>query len=287
MSDVDNIPPPPPALHRTHSFSRQYIPPSSQPSEKITSKLNDCTLKMLNCANAGYVDRPPINRPDICKMTKVIEPSYVDKNKEEKEIITDSKLDWVKKKLYDQYKNEQEFHENENYHSAYRDDVCKDNESLYFYHHEPPYIPSFDNLSYETKFNTIGPISKSIYNNHAQYIDNISCNKYHISTCNLNKFTNSSNLLNDRCFSHSLSNFNLAHAHHNQFSTMPYGQYHSIVGGVPDATIIGGPYNHKATSGHLIPKAQYRDFHSGTPTWRHRQYSSRGSSSSGNSSSRK
>lgn len=155
----------------------------------------------------------------------------------------------------------QQFYPDENYYQCAKN---KENSTFFLYHHEPPqYVPNFETQNFPAKFNTIGPSKCRDKSPHLN-------NKYHSSQCDLNQF-DSNNLLNGRYFSSSLNNF--PHSHYN---STPYTQFNGVGG----STIIGDSFASMTTAG--TPNKQQ----AGMP-WKHRPCPSRGSSSSGTSSTRK
>ncbi|KAG5676059.1 hypothetical protein PVAND_005913 [Polypedilum vanderplanki] len=157
--------------------------------------------------------------------------------------------------------------------------------SVYFYHHEPPtYLPNYDNIStkYPDKYSTMPPIGSECP---AGVIPlqqfNIPMSKVHASTCNLNNQLNSSNLISNHHFSNSLSNFNIMDTQlQNYYNFNPsFTQLPSSRGGPPygSSSIIGSSFaSNISLNG--TPKNQQN------MPWKHRQCSSRSSSSGTNSS---
>jgi hypothetical protein len=159
--------------------------------------------------------------------------------------------------------------------------------SVYFYHHEPPnYLPNYDNISvkYPDKYSTMPPIGSECP---AGVIPlqqfNIPLSKVHASTCNLNNQLNSSNLISSHHFSNSLNNFNMMDAQiQNYYNFNPsFTQLPSSRGGG------GPPYGSSSIIGSSFASNISLN---GTPKnpnmpWKHRQCSSRSSSSGTNSSS--
>lgn len=166
--------------------------------------------------------------------------------------------------------------------------------SFYLYHHEPAsYLPNYDNISskYPDKYNTMDCGSGQMLP--LQHF-NIPISKLHASTCNLNNQFNSSNLINGHHFSNSLSNFNMMDPHQQiqnyynfnpSFTQLPEAMRRSggVVAGMPGAfgssSIIGSSFaSNISLNG--TPKQQ------ANMPWKHRQCSSRSSSSGTNSSSK-
>lgn len=164
--------------------------------------------------------------------------------------------------------------------------------SFYLYHHEPAsYLPNYDNISskYPDKYNTMDCSGQVFPLQHF----NIPISKLHASTCNLNNQFNSSNLINGHHFSTSLSNFNMMDPHQQiqsyynfnpSFTQLPEAMRRSGgVGGMPGAfgssSIMGSSFaSNISLNG--TPKTQ------ANMPWKHRQGSSRSSSSGTNSSSK-
>lgn len=168
--------------------------------------------------------------------------------------------------------------------------------SFYLYHHEPAsYLPNYDNISsskYPEKYNTMdcggGGVGGQMLP--LQHF-NIPISKLHASTCNLNNQFNPSNLINGHHFSNSLSNFNMMDPHQQlqnyynfnpSFTQLPEAMRRSAGLGVPGAfgssSIIGSSFaSNISLNG--TPKQL-----ANTP-WKHRNCSSRSSSSGTNSSS--
>lgn len=160
--------------------------------------------------------------------------------------------------------------------------------SVYFYHHEPPtYLPNYDNISskYPDKYSTMPPTSGGVECPAGVYPlqhFNIPISKVHASTCNLNNQFNSSNLISTHNFSNSLNNFNVMDAQiQNYYNFNPsFTQLPSSRGGAPfgSSSIMGSSFASNISL-------------NGTPKnpnmpWKHRQCSSRSSSSGTNSSSK-
>lgn len=177
--------------------------------------------------------------------------------------------------------------------------LCEDHQlydkenSFYLYHHEPAsYLPNYDNISskYPDKYNTMDCAGQMFPLQHF----NIPISKLHASTCNLNNQFNSSNLINGHHFSNSLSNFNMMDPHQQiqnyynfnpSFATqLPEAMRRSGgVGGMPGAfgssSMIGSSFaSNISLNG--TPKQQ------ANMPWKHRNCSSRSSSSGTNSSSK-
>lgn len=164
--------------------------------------------------------------------------------------------------------------------------------SFYLYHHEPAsYLPNYDNIpsKYPDKYNTMDCAGQMLPLQHF----NIPISKLHASTCNLNNQFNSSNLINGHHFSNSLSNFNMMDPHQQiqnyynfnpSFTQLPEEMRRGGgVGGMPGAfgssSIIGSSFaSNVSLNG--TPKQQ------ANMPWKHRQCSSRSSSSGTNSSSK-
>lgn len=165
--------------------------------------------------------------------------------------------------------------------------------SFYLYHHEPAsYLPNYDNISskYPDKYNTMDCAGQMFPLQHF----NIPISKLHASTCNLNNQFNSSNLINGHHFSNSLSNFNMMDPHQQiqnyynfnpSFTQLPEAMRRSENGGgVPGAfgssSIMGSSFaSNISLNG--TPKQQQANM-----PWKHRNCSSRSSSSGTNSSSK-
>lgn len=155
--------------------------------------------------------------------------------------------------------------------------------SFYFFHHEPPnYLPNYDNIS-SNKYSMVNNCTASTFP--LQHF-NIPISKVqHASTCNLNNQFNSSNLISSQHFSSSLNNFNVIDTqlqnYYNfnpSFTQLPRGT--TPTGGIAtfgSSSIIGSSFASNISL-------------NGTPKnanmpWKHRQCSSRSSSSGTNSSS--
>lgn len=164
--------------------------------------------------------------------------------------------------------------------------------SFYLYHHEPAaYLPNYDNVSskYPEKYATMDCAGQVFPLQHF----NIPISKIHASTCNLNNNQfNSSNLINGHHFSNSLSNFNMMDPHQQiqsyynfnpSFTQLPESMRRSAGGVGPGAfgssSIIGSSFaSNISLNG--TPKQQ------ANMPWKHRNCSSRSSSSGTNSSSK-
>lgn len=163
------------------------------------------------------------------------------------------------------------------------------NSSFYFYHHEPPtYLPNYDNISsnkYPDKYSTMPSETCPAGVIPLQHF-NIPISKVqHASTCNLNNQFNSSNLINSHHFSNSLNNFNMMDTQiQNYYNFNPsFTQLPPTRGGggggapFGSSSIIGSSFaSNISLNG--TPKNQ-------NMPWKHRQCSSRSSSSGTNSSS--
>lgn len=155
--------------------------------------------------------------------------------------------------------------------------------SFYFFHHEPPNcLPNYDNIS-STKYPMVDSCPGSTF---PLQQFNIPISKVqHASTCNLNNQFNASNLISSQHFSNSLNNFNMIDTqlqnYYNfnpSFTQLPRGT--TPAGGIAtfgSSSIIGSSFASNISL-------------NGTPKnanmpWKHRQCSSRSSSSGTNSSS--
>lgn len=258
---MDIIPPPPPPLRRNPSFTRHYpatlkttVSPPSSNAEDI--KKGDCSVSLLNCATANISYELKTTKPDICNFGG----SGVTRS------VSTSQLGFIDNPAFEPSgmddKGCQHFEE-----SAVDTTFQKDDATVFFYHHEPPpHAPNFDTLDCPAKFNTIGPHSGEAYKLKAP-ID-----RHHSSSCNL-----SFGHPHDGCyFSNSLTNFTLLPPGHHR----PYT--HFLASNMDTSNAIGGSYTSTLSSG-TLGKHQ----HSGSMPWRHRQCSSRASSSSGTSSTSK
>lgn len=188
-------------------------------------------------------------------------------------------------------------------HQLYNDsgavDKCHKENSFYLYHHDPTaYLPNYDNISSSQK-NILPPIMIEKYNtmdcNAGMYPlqqFNIPVSKLHASTCNLNNQFHSSNLNNGHNFSNSLSNFNMMDP--NQQIQNYYNFNPSFTQLPPDAIcertipIHGGSIGAFGSSSIIGSTFASNISLNGTPKqpWKHRQGSSRSSSSGTNSSSK-
>ncbi|XP_059617983.1 uncharacterized protein LOC132262665 [Phlebotomus argentipes] len=256
FADVDIIPPPPPPLRRNPSLSRHYpatlkttVSPPSSTGENIQT--GDCSVSLLNCATANITYELKTTKPDICNFGAPTVTKSVSTNQ----------LSFMDNPAFEpggleSEKGCQHFHENSVDHSS---GFQKDDATVFFYHHEPPPSgPNFDTLDYPAKFNTIGPHSGENYHKL----------KGHSSSCNLSQFGHP----HDGCyFSNSLTNFTLLPPGHHR----PYSHF------LDTSNTLGGSYTSTLSSGTLA-----KHQHSGSMPWRHRQCSSRASSSSGTSSTR-
>jgi hypothetical protein len=170
--------------------------------------------------------------------------------------------------------------------------------SFYLYHHDPTtYLPNYENLStsnkYPDKFNTIECHGNDGVQAFPLQHFNIPISKMHASTCNLNNQFNSSNLINGHHFSNSLNNFHMMDSHaqipnyynfNPSFTQLP-DTIHRSGGGMPmgafgSSSIIGSSFaSNISLNG--TPKQQVNNM-----SWKHRNCSSRSSSSGTNSSSK-
>lgn len=158
--------------------------------------------------------------------------------------------------------------------------------SFYLYHHEPAaFLPNYDNITKcSGDMNAGQPIPLQHF---------APSSKMHASSCNLNNQFNSSNLINGHHFSNSLNNFHHmidpAHAqiqnyynYNPSFTQLPAdvrggGMVGGGGGGFGSSSIIGSSFaSNISLNG--TPKQ-------GNVTWKHRNCSSRSSSSGTNSSS--
>lgn len=163
--------------------------------------------------------------------------------------------------------------------------------SFYLYHHEPAaFLPNYDNISSKCpeKFNTMD-CGQMFPLQHF----NIPISKLHASTCNLNNQFNSSNLINGHHFSSSLSNFNMMDPHQQiqnyynfnpSFTQLPEAMRRSVSGmhgGFGGSSIIGSSFASNISLNGTPNNKQQANM-----PWKHRQCSSRSSSSGTNSSSK-
>ncbi|XP_055683996.1 uncharacterized protein LOC129790516 [Lutzomyia longipalpis] len=264
FTDVDIIPPPPPPLRRNPSLTRHYpatikttvSPPSTTTGEDI--KTGDCSVSLLNCATANISYELKTTKPDICNFGAPTRS------------VSTTQLGFVDNPAFDPTGQDTEkpcphfLVEDQGGDQGFQ----KDDATVFFYHHEPPpSAPNFD-MDYPTKFNTIGPHSGENYQKLKPPLD-----RHHSSSCNLNQFGHS----HDGCyFSNSLTNFSLLppSGHHRPYS-------HFLASSMETTNPLGGSYTSTLSSG-TLGKHQHA---AGMP-WRHRQCSSRASSSSGTSSTR-
>lgn len=158
--------------------------------------------------------------------------------------------------------------------------------SFYFFHHEPPnYLPNYDNIS-STKYPMVDNCpANTIPLQHF----NIPTNKVqHASTCNLNNQFNPSNLISSQHFSNSLNNFNMIDTQlQNYYNFNP--SFTQLPRGTTPTATAGGIATFGSSS--IIGSSFASNISlNGTPKnanmpWKHRQCSSRSSSSGTNSSS--
>jgi hypothetical protein len=171
--------------------------------------------------------------------------------------------------------------------------------SFYLYHHDPAtYLPNYENLSttkYPDKFSTMECHGGNGVQTFPLQHFNIPISKMHASTCNLNNQFNSSNLINGHHFSNSLNNFHVMDPHaqipnyynfNPSFTQLPDTIHRSgnVIGGMPGAfgssSIMGSSFaSNISLNG--TPKQQQANM-----SWKHRNCSSRSSSSGTNSSSK-
>lgn len=157
--------------------------------------------------------------------------------------------------------------------------------SVYFYHHEPPnYLPNYDNISskYPDKYNTLPPGQDCPAGVYPLQQFNIPITKVHASTCNLNNQFNSSNLMSNHHFSNSLNNFNVMDT-----QLQNYYNFNPSFTQLPPSRNGGAPFGSSSIIGSSFASNISLN---GTPKnqnmpWKHRQCSSRSSSSGTNSSS--
>ncbi|CRK93915.1 CLUMA_CG007442, isoform A [Clunio marinus] len=237
----------------------------------------------------------PLNKPDLFNFANAPTPMLIEGMKGCPPLIDDN----VKQSKAPPHSDANISHTNTNNCQsklAYPLIFCDDHQmydkenSFYLYHHEPAsYLPNYDNISskYPEKYNTMecsGPMFP------LQHF-NIPISKLHASTCNLNNQFNSSNLINDHHFSNSLSNFNMMDPHQ---QIQNYYNFNPSFTQLPDTMRRGGGVGGMPTgfgSSSIIGSSFASNISlNGTPKqqanmpWKHRQCSSRSSSSGTNSS---
>lgn len=286
----DLIPPPPPTLKRNLSLNKSHQQiniPTILGNQNANDEYNPNTFELSS------------NKPDLFNFTttaakaehhnKLIGDSISPNTIQTTDINNPSK-----KVTYPLY-----YFDDGNYHP----NCEKENiNSLYLYHHEPmTYLPNYDNISAANKladkYNTIdcSGVPAPIHYNNSNTMTTPH-NKFHASTCNLNSQFNSSNLNNGHHFSNSLNNFNLINPHHqmpnfynfnpsyNQLQTQLTPEGMTNLGGMPGAygssSIMGSSFASNISLNGTPKNSQ-------NMPWKHRQCSSRGSSSSGTNSSSK
>lgn len=163
--------------------------------------------------------------------------------------------------------------------------------SFYLYHHEPAaFLPNYDNVSskYPEKYNTMECVGQQQMFP-MQHFNAVPISKLHASTCNLNNQFNSSNLINGHHFSTSLSNFNMMDPHQ---QIQNYYNFNPSFTQLPEAMRRSGGVGAFGSSSIMGSSFASNISLNGTPKqnanmpWKHRQCSSRSSSSGTNSSSK-
>lgn len=306
-----NVPPPPkPLLIRRNSLVTKH--PLSYSTSN--SHVNPSTGIMITPATSQPAGQPTpqhqqqqnLTKPDLFNFNSNPMPAVIDDNISKHQQCPAMVNSNVINKTLDTSNNCQSK-------LAYPLIFCDDHQlydkenSFYLYHHEPAaYLPNYDNIT-KTKYNTmectIG-INDSVAGGQQIPLQqfNVPSSKMHASSCNLNNQFNSSNLINGHHFSNSLNNFHHmmdpTHAqipnyynYNPSFTQLPPDAIHrgGIVGGgvggmMPGAfgssSIIGSSFaSNISLNG--TPKQQQ-----GNVTWKHRNGSSRSSSSGTNSSSK-
>lgn len=169
------------------------------------------------------------------------------------------------------------FYVDDNFHQQYDKENLN---SFYLYHQDPiSYLPNYDNIPLGTmtsKFNTsdCGGMQPQ-------------CNKFHLSSCNLNNQLKSSNLISGQQFSNSLSNFDFSNPHqaHNCYNfNQPYTKMSTTMH--PEVNGIGG-YGSSSLMGSSFASNISLNGNTKPNQWKQRQCSRSGSSSSGTNSSSK
>ncbi|KAG4072428.1 hypothetical protein HA402_004360 [Bradysia odoriphaga] len=253
--DAD-IPPPPTPPNCKPSLSRQSSTKQTQSKSTI----------LKNCANICIHEANPIHQKNNTINSTATTTSTADNviSNNHKNKLSSAKMTVENKNKFDQ---------NDGYNCMNNKPITadKDEESLFFYHHEPnQYMPNYDTLHHiPGKYNTIGPI-KSYRNDTGKYDSN---NKFHSSTCNLKPFHKSTNnlMMNGRYFTNSLTNFHYPpfNYHHYGNGHSPYIQFQNIDGDMDLPPLMGIGCDH-----HVSVKQQ------GHIPWKHRQCPSIASSSS-------
>lgn len=281
------IPPPPPPLKRNLSFNKNHQQiniPTILGNQNANDEFNNTTT-----TNTFELSS---NKPDLFNFTtkantienqnqsKLIGES-IGPNTMQTDVNTTSN-NCPKKVTYPLY-----YFDDNNYHQ----NCEKENiNSVYLYHHEPmAYLPNYDNISstnkLSDKYNTIDCGGVPFHYNVTPH------NKFHASTCNLNSQFNSSNLSNGHHFSNSLNNFNLINPHQQMPNFYNYNpSYNQLQTQLTPDSMAGLPGAYGSSS--MVGSSFASNISlNGTPKqsqnmpWKHRQCSSRGSSSSGTNSS--
>jgi hypothetical protein len=288
-----NFPPPPKAiqlLQRSSSISKQHTStsvgsPAINQSEFASSTRSTSATAAAAAANVVAQQPPSLNanKPDLFNFASNANNS-VGMMMDEREISANNcqsaKLAYPLFFCDEQQQQKQSCHQQ-------LPPFESEKSSFYFFHHEQPnYLPNYDNIS-------------SKYPDDVKYNTMVDCPSYplqhfnipiskvqHASTCNLNNQFNSSNLINNHNFSNSLNNFNMIDTQiQNYYNFNP--SFTQLARGTTTTGSGVAPFGSSSIIGSSFASNISLN---GTPKnpnmpWKHRQCSSRSSSSGTNSSS--
>lgn len=275
-----NFPPPPKAvvqlLQRSSSINKQHTSSGSPAinQNEFASSTRSTTAAATTMPNQ-HQQQPPLNanKPDLFNFAANTNNS-VGMMMDEREISANNcqstKLAYPVFYCEDPQQQQQQ-----------------EKNSVYFFHHEPPnYLPNYDNVS-STKYPVDGKYNTMVECPAfpLQHF-NIPISKVqHASTCNLNNQFNSSNLINNHHLSNSLNNFNMIDT-----QIQNYYNFNPSFTQLPRGTTTGSGVAPFGSSSIIGSSFASNISLNGTPKnpnmpWKHRQCSSRSSSSGTNSSS--
>jgi hypothetical protein len=300
IDDDDVIPPnfPPPPIKSMLRRNSSITKHQTTNSAPINPPINQNPSMEFTRPNSTV---PPLSKPDLFNFanSSMIEgvkgcPTMIDDNLKHQQSMLPPTKTQIHPDISGVHANANNCQSKLAYPLMFCDDhqmYDKEN-SFYLYHHEPAsYLPNYDNIpsKYPEKYNTMDCGGQMLPLQHF----NIPISKLHASTCNLNNQFNSSNLINGHHFSNSLNNFNMMDPHQQiqnyynfnpSFTQLPEAMRRSGgVGAMPGAfgssSMMGSSFaSNISLNG--TPKQQ------ANMPWKHRQCSSRSSSSGTNSSSK-
>lgn len=287
-----NFPPPPKAiqlLQRSSSISKQHTS-TSVGSPAINQNEFASSTRSTSAAAANVVaQQQPLlnaNKPDLFNFASNANNNSVGMMMDEREISANNCQST--KLAYPLFFCDEQQQQQQQQQSCLQQQPPFDSEknSFYFFHHEQPnYLPNYDNISSkypdDGKYNTMGDCPAFPLQHFNIPISKVQ----HASTCNLNNQFNSSNLINNHHFSNSLNNFNMIDT-----QIQNYYNFNPSFTQLARTTTTGSGVAPFGSSSIIGSSFASNISLNGTPKnpnmpWKHRQCSSRSSSSGTNSSS--